>query len=132
MFITHFHLLAIVAQILKICSTIKFPEAWIWGLTHGPDFAELWKLERMGQDLETSLLSRPDLVPVHNAIRSLFRRLETPKHNGRDHESTCNALRLIRHEIGYILYRSQRLPIRPLTLVEQSNLEHFDRPFTYS
>jgi hypothetical protein len=130
MFITHFHLLAMYAQILKIFASIKWPQSGWTGPTY-PNDRELWKLERMGQALETSLLSRPDLKPVHDAIRETFRRLENRKCNGRDHEDMCNNLRKVRNAIGNVLHTMPRLPIRPLGMVEQSDLEHFDRPYTY-
>lgn len=89
MFITHFHLLAIYTQVVKIYST------------------------------------------VHEAIRRVFRSIETPKHDGRDHERVCNYLREVVHEIRHILDVSQRLPVRPLGMAEQADLEHFDRSYTY-
>jgi hypothetical protein len=130
MFITHFHLLALYAQILKIFATIKWPQSG-WKSPEWPDFDELYKLERMGEALETSLLLRPDLVPVHTAIRDTFQRIENRKNNGRDHEDMRNNLRKVRAAIGNVLQNMPRLPIRPLDMCAQSDLEHFDRPYGY-
>lgn len=128
MFVTHFHLLALLAQVIKIFSTIKWPQSG-WKGPDFPDFNELWKLERMGQSLETSLLSRPELLPIYEAIRATFRDLESGNPQRRSHENLRINLRKVRDEISKVLAGMPRLPVRPLGMVEQADLDRFDRPY---
>lgn len=125
MFITHFHLIAVYAQVVRILRSIRWNVSG-YGIPSYPDDRLVDRLELMGHAIESQLLGASHLVPLHAAIRKVFIDKELRRRAfGGEHEMLCNNLRAVVDVVREMLSTLPRMPIRPLEYAAADDLAHF-------